>query len=99
MVQAKAAVAKKGKKALTFTIDCAKPVEDKIMEIASFEKFLLDKIKVDGKTGEWGAWAGGRRRRAVRRAAWRNATTSGGAILTGGWWQLPETSAAEGSEC
>lgn len=49
---------KKGKKALTFTIDCAKPVEDKIMEIASFEKFLLDKIKVDGKTG-WCAAAGG----------------------------------------
>lgn len=39
------------RKALTFTIDCSKPVEDKIMEIASFEKFLLDKIKVDGKTG------------------------------------------------
>jgi len=45
---------KKGKKALTFTIDCSKPVEDKIMEIASFEKFLLDKIKVDGKTGVLG---------------------------------------------
>lgn len=27
--------------------------QDKIMEIASFEKFLLDKIKVDGKTGAW----------------------------------------------
>ena len=27
----------------------SKPVEDKIMEIASFEKFLVDKIKVDGK--------------------------------------------------
>jgi large subunit ribosomal protein L22e len=42
------------KKALTFTIDCAKPVEDKIMEIASFEKFLADKIKVNGKTGVLG---------------------------------------------
>ncbi|KAL6766935.1 RPL22 [Auxenochlorella protothecoides x Auxenochlorella symbiontica] len=42
---------KKAKKALTFTIDCTKPVEDKIMEIASFEKFLQDRIKVDGKTG------------------------------------------------
>ena len=42
------------KKALTFTIDCGKPVEDKIMEIASFEKFLVDKIKVDGKTGVLG---------------------------------------------
>ena len=27
----------------------SKPVEDKIMEIGSFEKFLVDKIKVDGK--------------------------------------------------
>ncbi|KAL4440294.1 hypothetical protein ABPG75_003295 [Micractinium tetrahymenae] len=39
---------------LTFTIDCSKPVEDKIMEIASFEKFLVDKIKVGGKTGVLG---------------------------------------------
>jgi large subunit ribosomal protein L22e len=29
-------------------------VEDKIMEIASFEKFLQDKIKVGGKTGVLG---------------------------------------------
>lgn len=51
----KASVApKKGKKALTFVIDCSKPVEDSIMEIALFEKFLVDKIKVDGKTGVLG---------------------------------------------
>lgn len=44
--------AQKGKKkALTFVIDCAKPVDDKIMDINAFEKFLLDHIKVDGKTG------------------------------------------------
>ncbi len=42
------------KKATVFTIDCAKPVEDKIMEIASFEKFLTDKIKVNNKTGVLG---------------------------------------------
>ncbi|KAG1672231.1 hypothetical protein FOA52_002932 [Chlamydomonas sp. UWO 241] len=42
------------KKALVFTIDCAKPVEDKIMEIASFEKFLVDKIKVGNKAGALG---------------------------------------------
>jgi len=42
----------KGKaKSQTFIIDCSKPVEDKIMDISSFEKFLLDKVKVDGKTG------------------------------------------------
>lgn len=53
----KAASAKgsaKSKTATTFTIDCTKPVEDKIMDIAQFEKFLLDRIKVDGKTGQNG---------------------------------------------
>eukprot|EP00252_Welwitschia_mirabilis_P024084 TRINITY_DN6_c1_g3_i1.p2 TRINITY_DN6_c1_g3~~TRINITY_DN6_c1_g3_i1.p2 ORF type:complete len:131 (-),score=21.34 TRINITY_DN6_c1_g3_i1:289-681(-) len=42
------------KKAQTFVIDCAKPVEDKIMDISSFEKFLQDRIKVGGKTGVLG---------------------------------------------
>lgn len=42
------------KKASTFTIDCGKPVEDKIMDIASFEKFLQDRIKVGGKAGVLG---------------------------------------------
>ena len=51
-VAGKRVLAGKGKKkAQTFVIDCTKPVEDKIMDIASFEKFLLDRIKVDGKTG------------------------------------------------
>lgn len=48
-----AAAPKKAKKASSFVIDCSKPVEDSIMEIAAFEKFLVDKIKVDGKTGAW----------------------------------------------
>ena len=39
------------KKSATFVIDCSKPVEDKIMKIGEFEKFLVDKIKVDNKTG------------------------------------------------
>ncbi|KAH6772523.1 Ribosomal L22e protein family [Perilla frutescens var. hirtella] len=42
------------KKATTFVIDCAKPVEDKIMEIASLEKFLQERIKVSGKPGALG---------------------------------------------
>ncbi|KAJ9507626.1 hypothetical protein QJQ45_019183 [Haematococcus lacustris] len=42
------------KKALVFVIDCSKPVDDKIMEIGSFEKFLVDKIKVNNKTGVLG---------------------------------------------
>lgn len=45
------AVAKGKKKGLTFVVDCSKPVSDKIMDIVSFEKFLLEKIKVNGKTG------------------------------------------------
>lgn len=43
---------KKAKKTLSFVIDCSKPVDDSIMEIAAFEKFLMDKIKVNGKTGK-----------------------------------------------
>merc|ERR1712062_165939 len=47
----KAPGTKAKKKAQTFVIDCSKPVDDKIMEIASFEKFLQEKIKVEGKAG------------------------------------------------
>lgn len=46
-----AAPLKGKKKPATFVIDCAKPVEDKIMKIGEFEKFLVDKIKVDNKVG------------------------------------------------
>ncbi|KAK9289198.1 hypothetical protein L1049_017672 [Liquidambar formosana] len=42
------------KKGATFTVDCAKPVEDKIMDIASLEKFLQERIKVGGKAGALG---------------------------------------------
>merc|ERR1711959_198260 len=38
----------------TFVLDCARPVDDKIMEIGSFEKFLKDRIKVNGKAGVLG---------------------------------------------
>ena len=41
------------KKAKVFSIDCSKPVNDKVMDITSFEKFLQEHIKVDGKTGRW----------------------------------------------
>ena len=42
----------KGKKKIDiFTIDCSKPVEDKIMDIASLNKFLQERIKVGGKAG------------------------------------------------
>lgn len=37
-----------------FTIDCSKPVADGIFDMAAFEKFLHDRIKVQGKTGNFG---------------------------------------------
>lgn len=42
------------KKGATFVIDCSKPVEDKIMEISSLEKYLQERIKVGGKPGALG---------------------------------------------
>merc|ERR1712146_507784 len=39
---------------LHFEIDCSIPVKDGIMEPASFEKFLKEKIKVGGKAGVLG---------------------------------------------
>ena len=52
----KKVVAKKvARKAIAkFTIDCSAPVEDKVLDPASFEKFLHDKIKVMGKAGNLG---------------------------------------------
>ena len=46
--------AKGKKKGASFVIDCGKPVEDKIMDIASLEKFLQERIKVGGKAGALG---------------------------------------------
>lgn len=56
MSKGTAAAAAKGgkKKGVSFVIDCTKPVEDKIMEIASLEKFLQERIKVGGKAGALG---------------------------------------------
>merc|ERR1711967_214088 len=45
---------KQKKKTKTFVLDCARPVDDKIMEIGSFEKFLKDRVKVNGKAGVLG---------------------------------------------
>jgi len=33
-------------------INCSSPVSDGILDIASFEKFLHDRIKINGKTGQ-----------------------------------------------
>ena len=43
---------KKKKLTLRFTIDCTHPVEDGILDMAGFERFLLERIKINGKTGQ-----------------------------------------------
>merc|ERR1712141_638361 len=45
---------KKKKIALRFTVDCTHPVEDGIMDVTNFEKYLMERIKVEGKTGNFG---------------------------------------------
>ena len=43
---------KSSKKAsVKFVIDCTQPVDDKVLDVASFEKYLHDHIKIDSKTG------------------------------------------------
>jgi len=46
--------AKKKKTTVKYTVDCTHPVEDGIMDCANFEKFLKERIKVNGKTGNLG---------------------------------------------
>merc|ERR1712000_403401 len=52
--KAKKSAGKAKKVVLKFTIDCSPPVDDGIMDPASFEKFLHDTIKVGGKAGNLG---------------------------------------------
>merc|ERR1712156_378973 len=54
MGAAKVAKGKKKKTTLKFTVDCTLPVEDGIMDCANFEKFLQERIKVNGKTNNFG---------------------------------------------
>lgn len=42
------------KQTLKYVIDCYIPVEDHVLDPASFEKFLHDRIKVNGKAGQLG---------------------------------------------
>ncbi|CAJ1423495.1 unnamed protein product [Effrenium voratum] len=39
---------------MKYTIDCQQPADDNILEVKDFEKFLTNRIKVDGKTGNLG---------------------------------------------
>merc|ERR1712110_1200584 len=45
---------KSKRQSLKFAIDCTQPVDDGIMEIASFQQYLVDRIKVEGKVGNLG---------------------------------------------
>merc|ERR1712166_1318159 len=47
-------VAKGKKQTLKFTIDCQQPTDDTIITPADLEKFLKERIKVNGKTGNLG---------------------------------------------
>eukprot|EP00745_Piridium_sociabile_P004652 TRINITY_DN12799_c0_g1_i1.p1 TRINITY_DN12799_c0_g1~~TRINITY_DN12799_c0_g1_i1.p1 ORF type:complete len:150 (+),score=61.03 TRINITY_DN12799_c0_g1_i1:67-516(+) len=51
----KAGKGKKKKTSLRFTVDCTHPVEDGIMDVANFEKYLHERIKVEGKTNNFGS--------------------------------------------
>ena len=42
----------KKKGTVRFVIDCTQPVDDKVLDVASFEKYLHDRIKVNGKVGQ-----------------------------------------------
>ncbi|KAK9760029.1 60S ribosomal protein L22 [Basidiobolus ranarum] len=37
-----------------FTVDCSGPANDKIFDAAAFEKFLHDRVKVQGRTNNLG---------------------------------------------
>ena len=50
-VAKKKASPKTKKVTLNFSIDCTRPIEDGLMEAGPFEKFLQQRIKVDGKAG------------------------------------------------
>lgn len=39
---------------LKFVIDCTHPAEDSILDVGNFEKYLKERVKVDGKTNNLG---------------------------------------------
>ncbi|ORZ00743.1 ribosomal protein L22e [Syncephalastrum racemosum] len=50
MAPVKSAAVKKSK----VVVDCSAPAGDKIFDVAAFEKYLHDRIKVDGRTNNLG---------------------------------------------
>jgi large subunit ribosomal protein L22e len=49
---------KKKKVALKFMIDCTHPVEDNILDVLNFEQYLKQRIKINGKTGNFSGGKG-----------------------------------------
>jgi large subunit ribosomal protein L22e len=45
---------KQQKQTKKFVINASQPASDKIFDVAAFEKFLQDRIKVDGRTNNLG---------------------------------------------
>ena len=54
MAPARKTATSKKKATLKFAIDCTIPVDDNVLDPASFETFLSQRIKVDGKAGNLG---------------------------------------------
>jgi large subunit ribosomal protein L22e len=52
--QTKSAKGKQAKVTKKFIINASQPASDKIFDVSAFEKFLQDKIKVDGRVGNLG---------------------------------------------
>ncbi|PMD23881.1 ribosomal protein L22e, partial [Hyaloscypha hepaticicola] len=50
----KSAKGKQAKVTHKFIINASQPASDKIFDVSAFEKFLQDKIKVDGRVGNLG---------------------------------------------
>ncbi|KUJ18398.1 ribosomal protein L22e [Mollisia scopiformis] len=50
----KSAKGKQAKVTKKFIINASQPASDKIFDVSAFEKFLQDKIKVDGRVGNLG---------------------------------------------
>ena len=52
--QSRTSAPKRKARIAKFSVDCSIPVADNILTSVSVEKFLHDRIKVDGKTGQLG---------------------------------------------
>ncbi|KAI5281033.1 60S ribosomal protein L22 [Ascosphaera acerosa] len=52
--QTRATKGKAAKVTTKYTIDATQPVNDKIFDVAAFEKYLHDRVKVEGRVGNLG---------------------------------------------